>query len=130
MEREVIVNVGDSNICDGNVDAIANIRGELFVFKGTVRQCMQMSLDRGRGVSHGGRLKNLQNLWRFSDRGRPLPGYPAKLRQMFRGLPAQVTRIDAVLERSTDSKILFFSGKGAKNSIVTTHERKHRSNVP
>lgn len=39
-----------------------------------------------------------------------LPGYPAEITRMWRDLPRNLTRIDAVYER-LDNKIVFFIGK-------------------
>ena len=50
-------------------------------------------------------------MWRFQSRKYLRPGYPASFRQMFQGLPENVTKIDAVYERPDDNYILFFAGK-------------------
>lgn len=70
--------------CNTAYDAVAHIRGELFIFKGKYQ-------------------------WRIRD-GRLLPGYPVKTSLLWRGLPDNFTHVDAVYQRS-DLKIVFFIGK-------------------
>ncbi|XP_034252667.1 matrix metalloproteinase-17-like isoform X2 [Thrips palmi] len=72
------------DLCEGHYDAVAQLRGELFAFKG-------------------------QYLWRFRQRGEVMQGYPVPLRRMFRDLPEQVTKLDAVYQRD-DGNIVLFSG--------------------
>lgn len=73
------------DLCEGHYDAVAQLRGELFVFKG-------------------------QYLWRLRQRGEVMQGYPVPLRRMFRDLPDYVTKVDAVYQRD-DGNILLFSGQ-------------------
>jgi len=47
-------------------------------------------------------------MWRFSDRGVLREGYPAAFELMFGQMG--VDKIDAAFERTTDGKIVFFSG--------------------
>jgi hypothetical protein len=49
-------------------------------------------------------------MWRYSDRTKPFPEYPAPFSQMFGDFGSNVTRIDAVYERPHDGNIVFFSG--------------------
>ncbi|CAL4120847.1 unnamed protein product [Meganyctiphanes norvegica] len=74
------------DLCDGNFDAVAVIRQELFVFKG-------------------------QYLWRFSERNQLRQGYPSHIRNMFKSLPSYLQKVDAVYERKATGEIVFFIGK-------------------
>lgn len=51
----------------------------------------------------------LQYVWRLNDQGL-LPGFPAEINQLFK-FPMEVEHVDAVYERTSDSKIVFFIGK-------------------
>ncbi|XP_006897556.1 PREDICTED: matrix metalloproteinase-25 [Elephantulus edwardii] len=71
--------------CDGNFDAIANIRGETFFFKGPW-------------------------FWRVQPSGQLVSPRPARLHRFWEGLPAQVKVIQAAYTRHQDGRILLFSG--------------------
>ncbi|XP_066579272.1 matrix metalloproteinase-25 [Amia ocellicauda] len=71
--------------CVGGFDAIANIRGEVFFFKG-------------------------QYFWRIQRSGSLVSLNPALISNFWHGLPARFPHIDAVYERTTDSNIIFFIG--------------------
>ncbi|XP_037010567.1 matrix metalloproteinase-25 isoform X1 [Artibeus jamaicensis] len=71
--------------CDGNFDAIANIRGETFFFKGPW-------------------------FWRLQPSGQLVSPRPARLHRFWEGLPAQVKVIQAAYARHRDGRILLFSG--------------------
>ncbi|KAF7286333.1 hypothetical protein GWI33_006061 [Rhynchophorus ferrugineus] len=73
------------HICNGHFDAVATLRGELFIFKD-------------------------KYIWRLRERGQILRGYPTKIRDMFPFLPKDVNKIDAAYERG-DGNIIFFAGK-------------------
>ncbi|XP_018533857.1 matrix metalloproteinase-25 [Lates calcarifer] len=71
--------------CQGGFDAVANIRGEVFFFKGA-------------------------HFWRTARDGSLLSLNPAQIKNFWRGLPPGTNKIDAVYERKSDSKIIFFIG--------------------
>lgn len=71
--------------CQGGFDAIANIRGEVFFFRG----------------SHFWRIQRDRSLVSLN---------PAQIKNFWRGLPPGTNKIDAVYERKSDSKIIFFIG--------------------
>ncbi|XP_033284897.1 matrix metalloproteinase-25 isoform X3 [Orcinus orca] len=71
--------------CDGHFDAIANIRGETFFFKGPW-------------------------FWRLQPSGQLVSPRPARLHRFWEGLPAQVKVIQAAYARHPDGRILLFSG--------------------
>ncbi|XP_023225880.1 matrix metalloproteinase-2-like isoform X1 [Centruroides sculpturatus] len=70
--------------CNTTFDAISVIRREVFVFKG-------------------------KYFWRLH-RHKVRRGYPVRIDRFWYNLPENLKRIDAVYERPTDSKIVFFSG--------------------
>ncbi|XP_058142565.1 matrix metalloproteinase-25 [Dasypus novemcinctus] len=71
--------------CEGNFDAIANIRGETFFFKG-------------------------RWFWRLQPSGQLVSPRPARLHRFWEGLPAQVREVQAAYARPRDGRILLFSG--------------------
>ncbi|KAG5279973.1 hypothetical protein AALO_G00083560 [Alosa alosa] len=70
--------------CEGGYDAIANIRGEVFFFRG-------------------------KYFWRVQHSGSLLSFIPALIKNFWIGLPPTLERIDAVYERA-NGNIVFFSG--------------------
>ncbi|XP_077015412.1 matrix metalloproteinase-17 [Tamandua tetradactyla] len=71
--------------CDAHFDAVAQIRGEAFFFKG--KYFWRLTRDR--------HLVSLQ---------------PAHVHRFWRGLPPHLDSVDAVYERPSDHKIVFFKG--------------------
>ncbi|XP_033611474.1 matrix metalloproteinase-17 isoform X2 [Cryptotermes secundus] len=74
------------DICEGNFDAVAVLRGELFIFK-------------------------QEYMWRLSQRGEVQEGYPVPFQQLFWKLPKYIIKIDAAYQRETDGSIVLFTGK-------------------
>ncbi|XP_042275343.1 matrix metalloproteinase-17b [Thunnus maccoyii] len=70
--------------CNTSFDAVARIRGETFFFKGLM-------------------------MWRVSGEGL-VSGRGASVRRLWRGLPSDLQRLHAVLERQSDHAIIFISG--------------------
>lgn len=71
--------------CEGNFDAIANIRGEIFFFKGPW-------------------------FWRVQPSGQLVSPRPARLYRFWEGLPTHVKVIQAAYARPLDGRIILFSG--------------------
>ncbi|XP_070783335.1 matrix metalloproteinase-25 isoform X1 [Enoplosus armatus] len=71
--------------CQGGFDAVANIRGEVFFFKGA-------------------------HFWRTKRDGSLVSLNPAQIKNFWIGLPAGTNKIDAVYERKSDNSIIFFIG--------------------
>ncbi|KAL6046548.1 hypothetical protein STEG23_018208 [Scotinomys teguina] len=71
--------------CTAHFDAVAQIRGEAFFFKG--KYFWRLTRDR--------HLVSLQ---------------PAQMHRFWRGLPLHLDSVDAVYERTSDHKIVFFKG--------------------
>ncbi|XP_075384182.1 matrix metalloproteinase-25 [Tenrec ecaudatus] len=71
--------------CEGNFDAVANIRGETFFFKGPW-------------------------FWRLQPTGQLVSPRPAQLHRFWEGLPMQVKVIQAAYARPRDGRIILFSG--------------------
>ncbi|XP_045475029.1 matrix metalloproteinase-17-like isoform X2 [Harmonia axyridis] len=72
----------EPNICQGKFDAVANLRGEIFIFKD-------------------------EYIWRLQDLNRRVSGYPVLMRHMFQYLPENIKKIDAAYQRSDGNMILF-----------------------
>ncbi|XP_059202610.1 matrix metalloproteinase-17b [Centropristis striata] len=70
--------------CNTSFDAVARIRGETFFFKGLT-------------------------MWRVTSGGL-VSGRGASVRRLWRGLPPDLPRLHAVLERQSDHAIIFISG--------------------
>ncbi|CAL1599368.1 unnamed protein product [Knipowitschia caucasica] len=71
--------------CSGGFDAVANVRGEVFFFKG-------------------------DQFWRTKRDGSLISLNPALIRNFWMGLPSGSYKIDAAYERKADSRIVFFIG--------------------
>eukprot|EP00062_Callorhinchus_milii_P021670 gi/632978670/ref/XP_007906043.1/ PREDICTED: matrix metalloproteinase-17 [Callorhinchus milii] len=71
--------------CNAHFDAVAQIRGEAFFFKG-------------------------KYFWRLTRNKHLVSLQPAQIQRFWWGLPSNLGNLDAVYERSVDHKIVFFKG--------------------
>ncbi|KAI4816340.1 hypothetical protein KUCAC02_008667 [Chaenocephalus aceratus] len=71
--------------CTSHFDAVAQIRGEAFFFKG-------------------------KYFWRLTREKHLVSLRPAQIHRFWRGLPSNLDSVDAVYERPVDHKIVFFKG--------------------
>lgn len=98
--------------CSTHFDAVAQIRGEAFFFKGKPSWS---------GAQRGGRagpqtttcspcIPPGRYFWRLTRDRQLVSLQPAQVHRFWRGLPLQLERVDAVYERTSDHRILFFEG--------------------
>ena len=71
----------------------------------------------------------LKLMWRFKRRKQIRRGYPVSFKQMFIGLPENITKIDAVYERPIDNCIIFFTGNFMLSVIRVLLTKSKKKNI-
>ncbi|KAM7369162.1 hypothetical protein PAMP_013455 [Pampus punctatissimus] len=102
--------------CTSHFDAVAQIRGEAFFFKGI--QALKEKVNKrdrwtGRwieGDSEREERKRGKYFWRLTREKHLVSLRPAEIHRFWRGLPPNLDSVDAVYERPGDHKIVFFKG--------------------
>uniref|UniRef100_A0A3Q3VMT6 Peptidase metallopeptidase domain-containing protein n=1 Tax=Mola mola TaxID=94237 RepID=A0A3Q3VMT6_MOLML len=85
--------------CQGGFDAVADIRGEVFFFKGA-------------------------QFWRTKQDGSLVSLHPAQIQNFWMGLPPGTSKIDAVYERRSDGRIIFFIVDRVDAAFIWAHNGK------
>lgn len=98
--------------CTTHFDAVAQIRGEAFFFKGSTGP------RGGAGGNTEGQAPFRHSLpslgkyfWRLTRDRHLVSLQPAQMHRFWRGLPLHLDSVDAVYERTSDHKIVFFKGE-------------------
>lgn len=117
--------------CQGGFDAIANIRGEVFFFKGKkklkkntlivvdIKTVLSNTLSNPphqlqcfwTNSSFALFSRKGKHFWRTKHDGSLVSFNPTKIKNFWMGLPPGMNKIDAVYERKSDSRIIFFIGR-------------------
>lgn len=114
--------------CSAHFDAVAQIRGEAFFFKGNPRG-VQRPADKS-GSHPGPQTGHLQPhplcppgkyFWRLTRDRHLVSLQPAQVHRFWRGLPLHLDSVDAVYERTSDHKIVFFKGGRAPTRVPARH---------
>lgn len=100
--------------CSTHFDAVAQIRGEAFFFKGNPGRVWAMGGEAALGPrpttgSHTPVLPG-KYFWRLTRDRHLVSLQPAQVHRFWRGLPLHLDSVDAVYERASDHKIIFFKG--------------------
>lgn len=101
--------------CSTHFDAVAQIRGEAFFFKGNPGGVWAMGtgvvaqVPRPATGSHTPVLPG-KYFWRLTRDRHLVSLQPAQVHRFWRGLPLHLDGVDAVYERASDHKIIFFKG--------------------
>ncbi|KAK0131959.1 Matrix metalloproteinase-17 [Merluccius polli] len=90
--------------CTSHFDAVAQIRGEAFFFKGKF-------------------------FWRLTREKHLVSLRPAQIQRFWRGLPANLDGLDAVYERPGDHKIVFFKALRSANACLLSSQNCSRKNI-
>nr|XP_027203761.1 matrix metalloproteinase-2-like [Dermatophagoides pteronyssinus] len=85
-KTSTIENTNEMIMCNTNIDAIASIRNEIFVFKN-------------------------QSFWWVKNDLSLIRNEPIPISQYFIGFPTDINQVDAVYERRSDQLIMFFVGR-------------------
>ena len=104
--------------CSAHFDAVAQIRGEAFFFKGNPLG-VQRPAGRRADPTLGPRPATCsptpcvppgKYFWRLTRDRHLVSLQPAQVHRFWRGLPLHLDSVDAVYERTSDHKIVFFKG--------------------
>lgn len=104
--------------CSTHFDAVAQIRGEAFFFKGNPGR-VQRPMGGSTGPALGPRPATCsptpsflpgKYFWRLTRDRHLVSLQPAQVHRFWRGLPLHLDSVDAVYERTSDHKIVFFKG--------------------
>lgn len=55
--------------------------------------------------------------WRTKRDGSLVSNYPARIQNFWMGLPPETNKVDAVYERKSDSRIIFFIGESQNSKV-------------
>lgn len=93
---------------------MAQIRGEAFFFKGKPRGSSARGGWQGSGTQTTTCSRPVvppgRYFWRLTRDRQLVSLQPAQVHRFWRGLPLQLDRVDAVYERTSDHRIVFFKG--------------------
>ncbi len=92
--------------CDSNVDAVATIRNEIFVFKARVSLKSNGVCKMDSSLAYP---RWFQYFWRYDQHGSLLEK-PSLITDFWSGLPQDLAHIDAVYEKPNKATIVFFIG--------------------
>lgn len=112
--------------CSAHFDAVAQIRGEAFFFKGAPRAS---GWSVGGSCPRGPRPATCSHplvpagkyFWRLNRDRHLVSLQPAQMHRFWRGLPLHLDSVDAVYERTSDHKIVFFKGGWASPTLRRPH---------
>ncbi|KAL0610362.1 Matrix metalloproteinase-17 [Plecturocebus cupreus] len=116
--------------CSTHFDAVAQIRGEAFFFKGSPGvpcgggQRVWPTPAQTPYAAQPSRLSPLspgKYFWRLTRDRHLVSLQPAQMHRFWRGLPLHLDSVDAVYERTSDHKIVFFKGGRASPSRSGPH---------
>lgn len=114
--------------CSAHFDAVAQIRGEAFFFKGNPHG-VQRPVDGRPGPPWAPDRPPAapplcppgKYFWRLTRDRHLVSLQPAQVHRFWRGLPLHLDSVDAVYERTSDHKIVFFKGGRAPTRVPARH---------
>ena len=114
--------------CSAHFDAVAQIRGEAFFFKGNPHG-VQRPVDGRPGPPWAPDRPPAapplcppgKYFWRLTRDRHLVSLQPAQVHRFWRGLPLHLDSVDAVYERTSDHKIVFFKGGRPPTRVPARH---------